>query len=218
MHLHQHRQPEAAGHLVQIGEVLIAEDRGDQQGRIGAGGPGLVQLIGAEDEVLAQQRQLHRLAHGDQHLEAALEERFVSEHRQAAGAACGVALGDRHRIEVFADHPLAGAGLLHLGDHRRLAAAGPQGGEEIARRRQLGHLGFQLVQRQSLAGGGHLAVLLPDDLLEDVARLTLFVGNGVFEMGHLYLGVGRPATDLHAGARVGCAEDDQPATAMAACL
>jgi hypothetical protein len=45
VHLDQHRQPQAAGGFVQIGQVLVIQDRRDQQGCIGAGNPGLIQLI-----------------------------------------------------------------------------------------------------------------------------------------------------------------------------
>ena len=81
VHLNQDRQPEALGHLEQIGHVLIAQDRRNQQGRIGPGRPRLIELIGRQDEVLAQQRQVHDLTHLHQHLKAPLEERLVGQHR-----------------------------------------------------------------------------------------------------------------------------------------
>ena len=111
---------------------MVREDRRNQEGGVGAGGPGLVELIGAEDEVFTEQGQLHRLAHLHQHLKAPLEKLFICEHRQAAGTAGGIALGNGLGIEIFTDHPLAGAGLFDFSDHRRFTATGPQGAHEIA--------------------------------------------------------------------------------------
>ena len=197
MHLDQHRQPQSPGHLEQIGQILVGEDRRDQQGGIGPGGPGLEQLVGGEDEVLAQQGELHRVAHRHQHLKAPLEEALVGQHRQAAGATIPVAPGNGDGVEVFADHPLAGAGLLDLGDHSRFAAAGPQGCREVPGGGQLGHLLLERFQADPFPGGRHFPVLLPDDLLEDVAGALLGVGGAEFQVGHPDRGVGGPATDLH---------------------
>ena len=132
MHFHEHGQAQEAGHLEQVGDVLVGEDRCDQQGGVGAGGPGLIELVGAEDEVLAEQGQIHHLAHLHQHLKASLEKGLVGEHREATGAACGVAPGDRFGIEILPDHALTGAGFLDLGDHGRFGHAGAQGREKIA--------------------------------------------------------------------------------------
>ena len=60
-------------------------------------------------------------ARGDQVVRAPLEERAVGEHRQAGRAGPLVARRDGRRIEIRAQHALARAGLLDLGDHRRLA-------------------------------------------------------------------------------------------------
>ena len=51
---------------------------------------------------------------------------------------------------ILTDHPLAGAGLLHLSDHRRLAASAAQGRQEIPGGRQLSHLCLQLLQGDAL--------------------------------------------------------------------
>ena len=189
---------------------MIGEDRRNQQHRISASGAGLVELIGAEDELLAEQGQIHHLTHLHQHLKTALEKPLIGEHRQAAGTTSGIGLGNGLGIKVFADHPFAGAGFFHLSNHGRLAAAGLQRSNEIAGRRQGRHLGFELLQRHPLTGLGDFTILFPNDLLKDVARGLIVVGNGVFQMGHTHLGVGRPATDFHGGA--------QAARAWAACL
>ena len=197
MHLDQHRQPQAPGHLQQIGQIVVGEDRGDQQRGVGAGGPGLIELIGSENEVFAQQRQLHRQPHVGQYVVAPLEEAAVGEHRQAAGATGGVGPGDRHRIEILSQHPLARACLLHLRDHRRLATGRPQRSHKIPAGGEFRHLLAQLLEAHPLARGVHLPVLLPDDFLQDVARLALLMGDAVLQVGHLHGGVGRTAADFH---------------------
>ena len=197
MHLHQHGETQGTSHLEQVGHVRIGEDGGNQQRSIGASRPGLIQLIGTQDEVFTEQRQIHNLAHLHQHLEAALEKLFIREHREAARPAGCVAAGNRLGIEILADHPFAGAGFLHLSDHRRFAAGRFECRKKIARGRELSNLLLELIEADALAGDGHLTIFLPHDLLEDVARFALLVGNGVFEVRHLHLGIGRPATDLH---------------------
>jgi hypothetical protein len=86
--------------------------------------------------------------------------------------------------------------LLDVGDHRGLAAAGPQRRHEIARGRQVGHLTLELIKRHPLTGNRHLPILLPHDLLEDVLGLLFGMGNPVFEVGHLDGGIGGAAADL----------------------
>jgi hypothetical protein len=55
---------------------------------------------------------------------------------------------------------------------------------------------LQLLETQALPGGGHLTVLLPDNPLEDVARLGLLMGDGVFQVRHLHGWIRGPAADL----------------------
>ena len=79
----------------------------------------------------------HGRARGGEIVVAALEERLVGQDRQAGGAACRVGAGQRGRVEVGADQPLAGRGLLDLGDQRdagRRRAACAQRSREAARR------------------------------------------------------------------------------------
>ena len=119
MNLNQHREADGRGNFLQIGQILIRQDGGDEQRGIRPCGTGLVQLMRTEDEILAEQRQLHSLTNSHEHIEAALKKSLVSQHREATGASEGVGTSDRHRIEVLADHPFAWAGFFHLGDHRR---------------------------------------------------------------------------------------------------
>ena len=94
----------------------------------------LVDLIGVEDEVLAQQRQRHGGAHLREQLEAAAEVVRVRQHRDRGGAARGVGPRAGHRVEVRTDLALARRAALDLGDHAR-PLAGRERAPEAARRR-----------------------------------------------------------------------------------
>ena len=215
MHLHQHIKTQSGSGLLQVLQILIREDRCNQQHGISTGRAGLEQLIRAEDEFLAQQRQIHRLPHLHQHVEAALKKGLVGEHRQAACTAGGVGLGNGDRIEILPDHPLAGACLLHFRDHGRLHRGLAQGSEEVPCRRQILDLPFEGLQRHPLAGGIHFTVFGPDDLFKDVLGFLLVVGNGVLQMRDAHLRIGGTTTDLHGNQKKG---RTQAVSWEAACL
>ena len=84
----------AARLAVQRGDPLGVERRDDQQQRVGARGRGLVDLIGVDDEVLAQDRQDRRRAGGAQVVERAAEVRPLGEDRERGRAAALVGADD----------------------------------------------------------------------------------------------------------------------------
>ena len=100
----------------------------------------------------------------------ALEELHVGQHRQAGRAVLRVARGDRGRVEVLAQHALARAGLLDLGDDGGVAArhlrAHRRG--EAARRGLAARELLQVGRAALRAGGGDLLALDLDDALQDV--------------------------------------------------
>src|SRR5581483_2272413 len=114
----------------ELSHQRLLEHRGDQQDRVGAGGASLVDLIRVEDEVLAQDGQGDRGAHGAEVVEGALE-MAVGEDRDGGGAVGGIGGGDGCGIEVGKDVALAGRGAFDLGDDGR--APGAQRADEIAR-------------------------------------------------------------------------------------
>jgi len=57
VHLDEHVETECACGFVEGGEVGVGDRCDDQQCRVGAGEPGLEQLVAVDDEVLAQNRQ-----------------------------------------------------------------------------------------------------------------------------------------------------------------
>ena len=99
-------------------------ERGDdQQDRVGAGGRRLVDLVGVDDEVLAQDRQLRRRARLAQVVERAAEVERLGEDRQRRGAAALVGrtiVGDGRALADLARRRRA---ALVLGDHRDARAA-----------------------------------------------------------------------------------------------
>ena len=89
------RAPRASSYSAR--SVVVVEGADDQQHRVGAVDRRLVELVGVDDEVLAQDRQVAGGAGGAQVLERAAEVALVGEHRERRRAAALVGadlLGD----------------------------------------------------------------------------------------------------------------------------
>ena len=80
MHFHQHIAASLLGGVVELVHLLIRQGRRNQQNGIGTHGPGFEDLPGIDHEVLAQHRQVHRVAGGAQVMLVALEEILVGEY------------------------------------------------------------------------------------------------------------------------------------------
>ena len=85
--LDQAVEVEAARLLVERAQLGVVERADDQQHRVGAVDRRLVELVGVDDEVLAQDRQVAGGPGGAQVLERAAEVGLVGEHRERRGAA-----------------------------------------------------------------------------------------------------------------------------------
>ena len=116
VHFHQHVHAQLGRERGQLARLAVVERRHDQQDAIGAQRPALDHLVGVEDEVLAQYRQLAGGARRPQIVVAALEIRRVGQYRQAGRAAGLIGAGEGRRVEIGADQASARAGLLDLGD------------------------------------------------------------------------------------------------------
>ena len=79
MDFQQHFQPEAVGLFHQPGAILRGEARGNEQHGIRTGQAGLQQLVGVDDEVLAQQGEAGTCAGSAQVFQRAAEKRFVRQ-------------------------------------------------------------------------------------------------------------------------------------------
>ena len=86
-------------------------------------GPGLPELVARDDEVLAQDRDVDRAAHGVEVVEAAAEAAPLGEHADDGGAAGLVVGGERGRVGDGGERALGRAGPLDLGDDRDAVAA-----------------------------------------------------------------------------------------------
>ncbi len=91
----------------------------DQQDGVRAGGGSLVDLHFVEHEILAQQRQIDRVADGAQVIEVSLEKALVGQDGNGVRPGGLVSAGDLDGIEILGDHPGGGRGALDLGDERR---------------------------------------------------------------------------------------------------
>ena len=111
VHLDQRGHAERLDPLEQADQGVLVERGDDQQHHVGAVGAGLVDLVGADDEVLAQDRDRHLGPNRVEVVERAAEAALLGEHADDAGAAGLVVggqpgrVGDRGRC-----HPRTGCG------------------------------------------------------------------------------------------------------------
>ena len=117
MDLDERLERERTGALVQGRQLVVLERGHDQQHGVGAGDARLVQLVGVEDEVLAQDRQLAGRAGDAQILQRALEMRSLREHGQRARPPALIRAHDALDVRALAQRPRRGGAPLELGDH-----------------------------------------------------------------------------------------------------
>ena len=119
MHLDEHVHAERVRCRDEGARLVVGDARHDDEDAVGAPQARLEDLVGLEQEILAQHRQAGGLAGGGKIFGPALERGLVGEHGQAGRAALGIGAGERRRIEIDADEALRRARLLDLGDQRR---------------------------------------------------------------------------------------------------
>ena len=127
--LDERGQADRLGALDQRDEGLLVEGGDDQQGEVGAVGPGLPQLVRGDDEVLAQDRDVDLGADGLQVGERTAEAALLGEDRDDGRAAGLVVRGERGRVGDGGKGALGGAGALDLADDGHALAA--QGGDSV---------------------------------------------------------------------------------------
>ncbi|MNE52887.1 hypothetical protein D3C80_1475840 [compost metagenome] len=109
-----------------------------------------IDLIGVDHEVLAQHRLADPGPHSWQEGEIPLEELLVGQHRDGGGVTA-IDVGDGLQIEVIADQPLGGGGLLALQNEAGAAGAKLPLEVPIA----LSERGLEALQRLRLLAGRH---------------------------------------------------------------
>ncbi len=158
-------EADALGEGGEGGEGFVVEDADDEEHGVGAHGGGFVDLIGIEDEVLAEDREVGNAAGAFQVLGGALEEGGFGEDGEGGGAARFVGGGKIGGIEIGADVAEGGGGALDFGDD---ADAGTgEGGGEAAEVVALGGQAFEIGLRPQAAGGGDFGPLGGEDLIEE---------------------------------------------------
>src|SRR6185295_14218446 len=124
-HLEQHVETQPARGGPQLGQAGRLERPGDEQHRVRSGVDGLGEHVGLDDEVLPEERDVHRGPNRAQVLQPSPEASLLGEDADAAGAAVDVGPGLRRGV----DGPDGARGrgrALHLADQRK-AAPGPEG-------------------------------------------------------------------------------------------
>ncbi|OQB91007.1 MAG: hypothetical protein BWX84_01593 [Verrucomicrobia bacterium ADurb.Bin118] len=134
MHLHQHGQSSRAGQVLKMLQARVVQDRRNEQDGVRTPFDGFQNLARFDDEILAQQRQLHRSPNLPQKIQRTLEEHLIGEHGKTTGPRRLVFAGDADRIKIGADDAGRGGCLFHLGNQGDVPRARvAQGREEIAR-------------------------------------------------------------------------------------
>ena len=151
---------------VQLVELVVVEHGDDQEDRVRAGRRRLVELVGLEDEVLTQHRQLRGRDRVPQVLERAAEVHALRDDRQRRRATPLIGLDDLLHRRALADDPGRRRAPLVLGDHGQAGAR-----ERLAERpalRPLVERRLQLLQRRGPAPTLELLPRRLDDPLENV--------------------------------------------------
>ena len=170
MDLDQHVHAVGRTRVLDILRRGIVERGHDDQDAIGAMRARFRHLIGVEHEILAQHGQIGGGARGHHEIEMTLEGGGIGQHREAGRAAGFIGLRKDGRIEIGADQPLGGRGLLHLRDQRVVAARvlALDRTDEAARRGCSLGACLDLGERLRALGGGDLLALVGLDPGEDI--------------------------------------------------
>ena len=150
----------------EVVELGIAEDFGDEQDAIGTRDAGFEDLVGVDDEILAEERDSDRGADAREVGEVALKVGDVGEDGEAGRAMGLVGTGDCDGVEVGANEACGRAGFFDFGDEADGAGAREHGGE-VACWHGFRDLGLELGAGHAVLRGGELLVLCGDDLVED---------------------------------------------------
>mmetsp|Transcript_5064 Transcript_5064/g.15353 ORF Transcript_5064/g.15353 Transcript_5064/m.15353 type:complete len:240 (+) Transcript_5064:407-1126(+) len=210
MDLHEGSHAQGPCALDQVAQVGVWEDGGDQEDGVRALGPGMKDLVGLHDELLAQEGAPHPGAPDElQVVKAALEVLLVREHGDASRTAGLVLQRDVDGVKVLLDDSLGRGGALALGDEpglSRLLVLGLDRSDEVPGGLHESYLPLERREVHLFPVARDFLVLEPHNLLQDVPRLLVVLG-GDLELQQaaralLVLATGRvsPDGDLALGA------------------
>jgi hypothetical protein len=157
-------EADAEGEGVEGGQLVVVEDADDEEHGVGAHGGGFVDLVGVEDEVLAEDGELDDVAGALEVLGGAFEEGGFGEDGEGGGAAVLVGGGEVAGVQVGADVAEGGGGALDFGDDADAGAG--EGSGEAAEVVALGGEAFELGLGLERAGGGDFGLLGGKDLIK----------------------------------------------------
>ncbi len=120
VNFNKHIKGKVCGALRQLFQAHRVQGRYNQQDTISPDGASFCHLIGVNDEVLANNRQVTGRARLLEIFIAALKKMFVGQHRQAIGASCRILGSNTCRVKVFANQAFARRRFFDLGNHSRL--------------------------------------------------------------------------------------------------
>lgn len=162
--LDERGEADGLGPLDEGDEGLLFQGRDDQQREVGAVGAGLPELVRRDDEVLAQDRDVHAGADGLQVGQRAAETTLLGEDGDDRRTARLVVGGEPGRIRDRGQRALGGAGALDLADH--LDAVAAQGSDAVLGLGRLGGTLLELVEAHAGLPFGKVFADPFDDLVE----------------------------------------------------
>src|SRR5699024_3281841 len=145
VYLDQWHEVQGAGPFDQGDQSLLGQGRDDEECGGGAAGSGFPQLVGADDEVLAQQRCVHDPVDRRKVLEVAVEAALLGQDADQCGPTRLVVAGELGRVVDRGERSLGWAGTFDLGDHVHSGTA--QGGFGVLWGGHTLGLGLEVFQR-----------------------------------------------------------------------
>ena len=162
--LDEDRQAELAGLVVEPAERGVVEGGDDQQGEVGSRGPGLEELVGGDDEVLAQERYVDRGADRPEVGQASAEAALLGQDADRRSSPARVGLGQDGGLRDLGELTLARAAALDLRDHADTWCA--EAGHRVAWRCRVGQGRTQIGGRGVGLAAGEIDPHARDDVVE----------------------------------------------------
>lgn len=176
MDLEQDGELELVGEDHEVEQFGLAQALGDEEDGVGPGGAALPDLVGVDDEVLAEDGEGHFVADAVDVFEFAGEEAFVGEAGDRRGPGVVILSGDGDGVKgivilVFGPDPAGGGAFaLDLGDDGGSGVffAAGDSGEEVARASAFGSAFFECFEGLLVLAQANFFDLVVDNLAEGV--------------------------------------------------